>query len=108
MMLSGQRNECPTCGERFNSNAAFDRHRRGVFSPRIPQAPRHCATPEQMTEAGMTRNAGGWWITRPFSPDAKKARSGVGGGVVATGSRSALPGKRVTVPEAFTDQEGRV
>ena len=31
MRLSGQRNQCPSCGEPFNSNAAFDKHRTGQF-----------------------------------------------------------------------------
>lgn len=57
-ILRGQRNECPTCGELFNSNAAFDKHRTGHFG-----IDRRCMTVEEMHGKGMCKNAGGWWVT---------------------------------------------
>lgn len=56
--LTGQHNECPTCLELFNSNAAFDKHRTGTYG-----VDRRCLTVEEMTERGMCKNAGGWWVT---------------------------------------------
>lgn len=56
--LTGQRNQCPSCGELFNSNAAFDRHRTGVFG-----VDRRCMTVPEMRARGMAKNASGWWVT---------------------------------------------
>jgi hypothetical protein len=57
--LTGSRCLCRACGERFNSTAAFDRHRVDVFS-----GSRRCLTSEEITRRGMTRNAAGFWITK--------------------------------------------
>jgi hypothetical protein len=64
--LTGSRNQCPTCGELFNSVSAFDRHRRGSYQKRT----RHCLTPEEMTAKGMTKNEGGFWVTEKRKPSA--------------------------------------
>lgn len=56
--LTGQRNQCPTCGELFKSNAAFDKHRTGRFG-----IDRRCRTVSEMESKGMSRNAKGYWIT---------------------------------------------
>lgn len=58
--LTGQRNQCPTCGEYFSSNRAFTKHRIGEFADRS----RRCRTPDEMRAAGMGINAGGWWMAR--------------------------------------------
>lgn len=57
--LTGSRCLCRACGERFNSIAAFDRHRIDAFS-----GSRRCLTAEEMSRLGMTRNAAGFWITK--------------------------------------------
>lgn len=57
-VLRGQRNECPTCSELFNSNAAFDKHRTGDFGVN-----RRCRTVDEMQAKGMCKNASGWWVT---------------------------------------------
>lgn len=57
-VLRGDRCECDACGEPFNSTKAFDRHRRGS-----PGKDRRCLTPAEMTDAGMSLNAAGFWIT---------------------------------------------
>ena len=67
--LNGDHNECPTCGQYFNSTFAFDKHRIGAFGK-----DRRCMTVEQMVEAGMVKNAGDWWISQKapeghFQPD---------------------------------------
>lgn len=66
--LTGQRNQCPTCAELFKSNAAFDKPRTGRIG-----VDRRCRTVAAMEEAGMCKNAKGWWITAAnpmFSADA--------------------------------------
>lgn len=55
--LTGQHNQCPSCGELFNSNIAFSKHRTGNMNAR------HCLTIDGMTSAGMAKNSGGWWVT---------------------------------------------
>ena len=49
---------CSACGEYFNSNAAFGKHRIGEF-----EIDRRCATVGEMTHKGMSLNATGWWVT---------------------------------------------
>lgn len=58
--LSGQRNQCPTCGEYFNSNIAFEKHRIGEFG-----IDRRCATVEEMLsfKKPMAKNNAGFWVT---------------------------------------------
>lgn len=55
--LSGQRNQCRGCGEYFNSNAAFEKHRTGKHGK-----DRRCRTPEEMLEKGMALNKAGFWV----------------------------------------------
>jgi hypothetical protein len=55
--LSGQRNECPSCGLYFNSNAAFEKHREGKYTPNT----RHCLSEEQMVAKGMKKRTDGFW-----------------------------------------------
>jgi hypothetical protein len=58
MELTGQHNQCRGCGEYFNSNYAFDKHRTGLHGKH-----RRCRTPEEMMGKGMVKNAGGWWVS---------------------------------------------
>ena len=57
--LRGDHNECPGCGQLFNSGKAFDKHRNGSHAG----GGRHCLTPDQMRVIGMDKNKGGWWVT---------------------------------------------
>ena len=59
--LSGRRYQCPTCGEYFNSSAAFDKHRTGDWEARA------CLTPSQMENASMALNTAGFWVTAKFT-----------------------------------------
>lgn len=59
--LGGQRCLCRTCGERFNSLSAFDRHRIGAFDDR------RCLTPGEMRARRMMLNTRGFWITSPMT-----------------------------------------
>ena len=61
------RNTCPTCGLRFNSTAAFAKHRVGDFSKSEKPSPygpvRRCMTVAEMEERGMSISGAGYWIT---------------------------------------------
>lgn len=56
--LTGNRCRCPACGDFFNSEKAFDRHRAGAYP-----SSRRCLSPSEMAKRGMTVNSGGFWIT---------------------------------------------
>lgn len=56
--FSGDRNQCPTCGELFNSTFAFDKHRTGDY-----KTGRRCMTIAEMESEGMGKNAAGFWIS---------------------------------------------
>ena len=56
--VSGDRNQCAGCGELFNSTAAFDKHRNGVFG-----FDRRCKSNAEMIASGMAVNNAGFWIT---------------------------------------------
>ena len=62
LTLRGQRNQCPTCREYFNSNYAFDFHRTGDFGKKT----RRCLTVGEMTEKGMFRSEPGWWYSKAY------------------------------------------
>lgn len=64
--LNGGHCQCSACNELFNSVHAFDKHRTGAYTPDT----RRCLSVNEMETNGMTKNAGGWWITghRPASP----------------------------------------
>jgi hypothetical protein len=53
-VLHGDRNQCPTCGELFNSTTAFDKHRIGSPDNRV------CLTLGEMRAQGFT-SPGGFW-----------------------------------------------
>ena len=57
--LRGDHNECPGCGQLFNSTRAFEKHRTGSHEG----GQRRCLTVEQMEAIGMAKNADGWWVT---------------------------------------------
>jgi len=61
MHLTGNRNQCQSCKQYFNSNAAFDKHRTGKHG-----VDRRCRTTEEMTALGMLVNHAGFWITEKY------------------------------------------
>jgi hypothetical protein len=65
MRLTGDRNQCPTCCQYFNSTAAFDKHRTGPLDGN-----RLCLTEPAMKAKGMQKNTSGFWVTRLMSEDA--------------------------------------
>lgn len=69
--LSGDHCRCMACGERFNSTYAFDKHRVGAYAPIGKLSTRRCLGVAEMTAAGMSRNAGGWWISKAMADPSK-------------------------------------
>jgi hypothetical protein len=86
--LAGDRNQCPTCSEFFNSVSAFDKHRVGEHSPNT----RRCLAPAEMIDRGMAVNRAGFWVGARMVMDALPARtethSGQDRGAVAVEVRS--------------------
>ena len=66
--LRGNRCLCGTCGDRFNSAAAFDAHRTGVMDPTSPYYGRSCLTVTEMAGKGMAKNPKGFWLTPRKEP----------------------------------------
>jgi len=64
LTLRGDRNQCPGCGELFNSTHAFEMHRKGLHSGNQ----RKCRDPEEMRAIGMEQRPGGWWISQARTP----------------------------------------
>ena len=60
--LSGDRNQCPTCGDFFASTYAFDKHRYGKFGGNGKH--RKCLTAVEMTEQGFARNEWYYWVSQ--------------------------------------------
>jgi len=58
--LTGNRCQCPTCGECFTSTRAFDRHRSGSYAKPNQPNTRRCLTADEMDTAGFDRNARGF------------------------------------------------
>jgi hypothetical protein len=67
LKLTGDRNQCPGCGEHFNSTFAFEKHRMGEFGK-----DRRCRTAEEMQERGMSKNAAGFWISSQMPADVSR------------------------------------
>jgi hypothetical protein len=61
MRLTGYRNQCQGCKEYFNSQTAFDLHRRGTYG-----LDRRCLTVLEMTDRGMYVNVDGFWVSEPY------------------------------------------
>lgn len=61
-ILRGRRCQCTSCGLYFNSNAAFDKHRVGRYSPNE----RTCLSVDAMGNLGMAKNSDGFWVSSTF------------------------------------------
>lgn len=68
--LYADRNQCPACGELFNSLGAFDKHRTGDFF----SAARRCLSVSEMQASGMVVNERGFWVKAAMT-DADRART---------------------------------
>ena len=67
------RNQCPSCGELFNSVHSFEKHRVGRYGIPDPKkegdylpANRRCLTAEEMIKEGMLKNTEGFWISAAY------------------------------------------
>ena len=70
--LTGDRNQCPNCGELFNSSSAFDKHRKpiswfvGISKEELKSLapiPRRCLSLAEMSHLGMLKNPYGFLVT---------------------------------------------
>lgn len=63
-------NQCPSCGEIFNSLGAFDKHRSGDFGKPIKggyaDSTRRCFSTIEMIKVGMVLNNRKRWISSPM------------------------------------------
>lgn len=66
--LTGQRNQCPSCLEYFNSNTGFDSHRTGSHA----KQQRRCLTVAEIEETGMKLNDAGYWVFPISEKDAER------------------------------------
>lgn len=58
--LTGDRNQCPGCGELFNSTVAFDKHRVGSHQG----GKRTCLGVTGMAAKGMFKRDDGFWVSK--------------------------------------------
>jgi len=74
--LKGDHNQCPTCGEYFNSTRAFDKHRTGEHPSLKKGTPstRRCMSEEEMFACGMDISNSGWWVSKKLSTGDIQAR----------------------------------
>lgn len=61
--LTGDRCQCASCKEYFNSTKSFDSHRVGKFS----HDQRRCLTIAEMVKKGFAKNPAGFWVSRPLT-----------------------------------------
>jgi len=61
--LVGHRCQCPACGEYFNHEYGFEKHRVGKFKA----GHRRCLTVGEMVTKGFSKNLKGFWITEATS-----------------------------------------
>jgi hypothetical protein len=63
LTLRGDRNQCPGCGEHFNSSYAFDKHRVGDHGMKDGPNARRCLTVAEMESKGWAKSDGHFWMT---------------------------------------------
>jgi hypothetical protein len=74
--LTGNRSQCPTCGEYFNGVQPFDKHRTGRYAkPGEWQGDRRCLAVAEMRARGFIRNAAGFWCDRASAEHAMRPRA---------------------------------
>lgn len=72
--LRGDRNQCGSCGELFNSSHAFEKHRIGEHGH-----DRRCMSRDEMVARGMVLGADGFWRGSAMSSTALAAVVAEGG-----------------------------
>ena len=78
-ILRGGRNQCPACGQYFNSISIFEKHRTGAFGtgPLGTSPERRCFTIREMKAKGWKTDEKGFWSTPGPSGSYWKDRNGV-------------------------------
>lgn len=72
--LKGDRNQCPSCSEFFNSVVAFEKHRKPSkwftgIKPTLARTlgyPHRCLTPTEMKSGGMEKNNFDYWVSSSY------------------------------------------
>jgi hypothetical protein len=72
MILTGSRNQCGNCGQYFNSNTAFEKHRTGVFG-----IDRRCLNDQEMEAKKMAKNTAGFWTGEPMDQSIIEKRNAI-------------------------------
>jgi hypothetical protein len=72
MILTSSRNQCGGCGQYFNSNTAFEKHRTGVFG-----IDRRCLNDQEMEAKKMAKNAAGFWTGEPMDQSIIEKRNAI-------------------------------
>jgi len=95
MTLTGRRCQCCACGECFNSETAFDRHRRGRLDK---GEQRRCANPAELAARGWARNGRGFWIESAMQrrPGTVRVEGDIGGDC-GSSTRAASPSRSAAV-----------
>ena len=76
---------CRACGQNFNAESTFDRHRVGDYDLNAPGYGRTCLTTQEMKAKGWLLNGDGYWVTAAwdknyrFPLSADRCRSAIGG-----------------------------
>lgn len=68
--LRGDRNQCTSCHNLFNSTRAFDKHRAGSHAGNG----RYCLDRVEMVKAGMVLGADGFWRGSAMPSDVLEAK----------------------------------
>ena len=71
--LTGNRCQCPTCGQYFSRVRMFDRHRVGPYGKKGEPCGRRCLTVAEMAGRGWLVNVDGLWVMDALG-DAGKGR----------------------------------
>ena len=69
--LRGDRNQCPTCQEYFNSSTTFDQHRVGSFEPDT----RRCLTVAEMQVKNFGKTNDDFWLCPVSLKDRERLNS---------------------------------
>lgn len=108
MTLTGRRCQCAACGECFNSETAFDRHRRGRLDK---GEPRRCANQAELLARGWARNGRGFWIesAMPRRPNTVRVQGDIGSDC-GSSTPAASPPRSAAVDDsrAFANAGGRL
>lgn len=96
--LTGHRCQCTACGEYFNGEQPFNRHRVGSHGN-----DRRCLDVQAMEAAGFVRNAAGFWTSEARAQRAARQRAA---SIPAPRAPSARAGQHPGTNAATSAQDG--